>query len=102
MVSSGEMMAQWLFHLFSSDCGQVVDHVVHESAFGLAHIVHPTTGALNSVDEVVRSACHRHPRSKLPTICIALDGAIGIQSGAIFAPAWRCALPVFGTLAKDK
>ena len=61
-------MAHWVFHLFSSDCGKVVDHAVHESAFGLAHIVHPTTGALNGVDEVVRSASHIPPRSKLPAI----------------------------------
>ena len=42
MVPPGEMMTHWVFHLFSTNGGKVVDHPVHQPAFGLAHIVHAT------------------------------------------------------------
>ena len=58
MVSPGEVMTHWVFHLFSTDGGKVVNHPVHQPAFGLSHIVHTTTCALYGIDEVIRSACH--------------------------------------------
>ena len=58
MVPPGEMMTHRVFHLFSTNGGKVVDHPVHQPAFGLAHIVHATTCALYGIDEVIRSACH--------------------------------------------
>ena len=99
MVSPGEVMTHWVFHLFSSDGGKVVDHAIHQSALGLTNIVHATAGAPNCIDEVVGSAGDRHPRPELPIICIAFNGTTGVQTGAIFTPSWRRTLSVFGTLA---
>ena len=95
-------MTHWVFHLFSTDGGKVVDHPVHQPEFGLAHIVHATTCALYGIDEVIQSACHRHCRSEFPTIRTALDSATGIKSRAIFAPAMRCTFPLLGSLAQEE
>ena len=58
---------------FEQSGDPLANHSIHQSAFGLADVVHQTAGALDGIDEVVRSAVNRNPGSELPAICFALD-----------------------------